>query len=277
MVHTLIQIQSFLFISQPKVSFQFLIFQESSYTIFTPTYHYFLSSLTFWDCKWDPLPLKNKTKRVRFMWLLTVMRGRPSQHRTWPVPPSAPWVSPSSGPPAEASHPAPAPGTAPSPSRSPVTPPLCSGTLSACCVSSASGLTSSGISPCKKARNLLLLLLLLMIWQSPGLPGWRKVNFITVTRRPHYPNIAAGLYCLATSPGFLPTLCEKWSGFFYVHRVFLSYTRDRRLKVSSERLGNEDKAPCPRALLPGRGSNRGPPVWKSEALTARPRQLLNKW
>ena len=113
-----------------------------------------------------------------------------------------------------------------------------------------------------------------MIWQSPGLPGWRKVNFITVTRRPHHPNIAAGLYCLATSPGFLPTLCEKWSGFFYVHRVFLSYTRDRRLKVSSERLGNEDKAPCPRALLPGRGSNRGPPVWKSKALTARPQQLL---
>ena len=122
--------------------------------------------------------------------------------------------------------------------------------------------------------KLLFLLLLLMIWQSPGLPGWRKVNFITVTRRPHHPNIAAGLCCLATSPGFLPTLCEKWSGFFYVHRVFPSYTRDRRLRVSSERLGNEDKAPCPRALLPGRGSNRGPPVWKSEALTARPRQLL---
>ena len=33
----------------------------------------------------------------------------------------------------------------------------------------------------------------------------------------------------------------------------------RRLKVSSERLGNEGKAHCPRALLPGRGSNRGPP------------------
>ena len=79
-------------------------------------------------------------------------------------------------------------------------------------------------------------LISLMIWQSPGLPGWRKVNFITVTRRPHHPNIAAGLCCLATSSGFLPTLCEKWSGFFYMHRVFLSYTRDRRLKVSSERL-----------------------------------------
>ena len=65
---------------------------------------------------------------------------------------------------------------------------------------------------------------LLMIWQSPGLPGWWKVNFITVTRRPHHPNIAAGLCCLATSPGFLPTLCEKWSELFYVHRVFLSYT-----------------------------------------------------
>ena len=112
-----------------------------------------------------------------------------------------------------------------------------------------------------------------MIWQSPGLPGWRKVNFITVTRRPHHPNIAASLCCLATSPGFLPTLCEKWSGFFYVHRVFLSYTRDRWLKFS-DRLGNENKAPCPRALLPGRGSNRGSPVWKSEALTARLWQLF---
>ena len=30
---------------------------------------------------------------------------------------------------------------------------------------------------------------------------------------------------------------------------------------------------CYMALLPGRGSNRGPPVWKSEALTTRPRQL----
>ena len=97
-----------------------------------------------------------------------------------------------------------------------------------------------------------LCLLLWMIWQSPGLPGWRKVNFITMTRRPHHPN-SAGLYCLATSPGFLPTLCEKWSGFFYVHKLFLSYTRDQWLKVSSERLGNEDKAPCPRTLLPGRG------------------------
>ena len=119
-----------------------------------------------------------------------------------------------------------------------------------------------------------MLLLLLLIWQSPGLPGWRKVNLITVTRRPLHPSIAAGFYCLTTSPGFLPALCEKWSGLFYVHRVWLSYTRDRRLKISSERLGNEDKAPRPRALLPGRGSNRGPPVWKSEVLTARPRQLL---
>ena len=104
---------------------------------------------------------------------------------------------------------------------------------------------------------VLLLLLLLMIWQSPGLPRWRKVNFITVTRRPHHPNIAAGLYCLATSPGFFPTLCEKWSGFFDVHRVFLSYTRDRRLKVSSERLGNEDKVHCPRALYCRAGARTG--------------------
>ena len=127
---------------------------------------------------------------------------------------------------------------------------------------------------------LLLLLLLLLIWQSPGLPGWQNVNLIIVTRRPLHPSIAAGLYCLTTSPGFLPALCEKWSGFFYVHRVWLSYTQDRRLKVSSERLGNEDKAPCPRALLPGRGSNRGPPVWKSEVLIARPRKhisLISLW
>ena len=95
----------------------------------------------------------------------------------------------------------------------------------------------------------LLLLLLLVIWQSPGLPGWWKVNLITVTHRPHHPSIAARLSCLTTSLGFLPALCEKWSGFFYVHRVWLSYTRDWRLKVSSERLGNEDKAPCPRTLL----------------------------
>ena len=57
----------------------------------------------------------------------------------------------------------------------------------------------------------------------------------------------------------------SWGVSFDLYcRVFLSYTRDRRLKVSSERLGNEDKEPCPRALLPGWGSNRGPPVWKSE-------------
>ena len=107
--------------------------------------------------------------------------------------------------------------------------------------------------------------MVILDWTSP---------LITVTHRPHHPSIAAGLYCLTTSPGLLPALCEKWSGFFYVHRVLLSYTRDRRLKVSSERLGNEDKAPCPRTLLPGWGSNRGPPGWTSEVLTARPRQLL---
>ena len=67
------------------------------------------------------------------------------------------------------------------------------------------------------------LLLLLVIWQSPGLPGWRKVNLIIVTHRSHHASIAAGLYCLTTSPGLLPALCEKWSGFFYVHRVLFSY------------------------------------------------------
>ena len=42
MVHTLIQIQSYLFIiSQPKISFPFLTFKESSYMVFTSTCHYF--------------------------------------------------------------------------------------------------------------------------------------------------------------------------------------------------------------------------------------------
>ena len=48
---SLIQIQSYLFIiSQPKVSFQFLIFKEGSYMVFTSTYFILIhSSLTFWD------------------------------------------------------------------------------------------------------------------------------------------------------------------------------------------------------------------------------------
>ena len=51
--------------------------------------------------------------------------------------------------------------------------------------------------------------------------------------------------CLTTSLGFLPNICEKWSGFFNVHRVWLSFGR----------LGNEDKAPCRSALLPRWDSN----------------------
>ena len=70
--------------------------------------------------------------------------------------------------------------------------------------------------------------------------------------------------------GYSLLFCEKWSGSFYVHRVWLSYTRDWRLKVSSERQGNEDKAPCSGAQLPSQGSNRGPRVWESKVLSARP-------
>ena len=45
MAHTSVQIQSYLFIiSELKVSFQFLIFKESSYMVFTSTYHYFIQS-----------------------------------------------------------------------------------------------------------------------------------------------------------------------------------------------------------------------------------------
>ena len=99
------------------------------------------------------------------------------------------------------------------------------------------------------------------VWARPGLPGGRKFNLSTVTRRPHL-SIAAGLYCLTTSPRFLPALCEKCSGFCYVHRVLFSYTQDRQLKVSSERLRNEDKALCQRVLLLSRSSNPGPLEWQ---------------
>ena len=77
--------------------------------------------------------------------------------------------------------------------------------------------------------------------------------------------------CLSVWPlhrDFSLLFCEKWSGFFYVHRVRLSYTQDRRLKVSSERLGNDDKAPCQRALLPrGIWTRTEPPVWKFAVYT----------
>ena len=69
-----------------------------------------------------------------------------------------------------------------------------------------------------------------------SLLGWTTRGSTSYTRFPYV--------WLTTSSGFLPALCDRWSGFFYVHRVWLSYTRDRRLRVSSERLGNEDKAPC---------------------------------
>ena len=72
--HTLIQIQSYLFVmSQPKVSFQFLIFRESSYMVhvFTSTYHFFfiqshilrlqMGSTTF---KRAPIPRGIKTNSI---------------------------------------------------------------------------------------------------------------------------------------------------------------------------------------------------------------------
>ena len=56
---------------------------------------------------------------------------------------------------------------------------------------------------------VIIIIEILVIWQSPGLLGWRKVYLITVTRMPHHLGIAADLYCLTTSLGFLPALCEK--------------------------------------------------------------------
>ena len=62
--------------------------------------------------------------------------------------------------------------------------------------------------------------------------------------------------CLTLHQDFSLLFCEKWSGFFYVHRgVTLLYTGTDGLKSPSERLGNEDKAPCPRALLPRQDLN----------------------
>ena len=103
--------------------------------------------------------------------------------------------------------------------------------------------------------------------QCCSLPGW-------TTRGRHHSPVSVCLSVWPLHHDFSLLFCEKWSWFFYVHRVWLSYTRDRQLKVSSERLNNEDKTPCPRALLPGRDSNRGPSVRKSEGLIAQPRQLL---
>ena len=56
---------------------------------------------------------------------------------------------------------------------------------------------------------VIIIIKILVIWQSPGLLGWREVYLITVTRMPHHLGIAADLYCLTTSLGFLPALCEK--------------------------------------------------------------------
>ena len=49
MAHTLIQIQSCLF--------NLKLISISSFLRRVPTWPLYLSSLTFWDCKWDPLPL----------------------------------------------------------------------------------------------------------------------------------------------------------------------------------------------------------------------------
>ena len=50
MAHTLIQIQSCLFIiSQPKVIFPFLILKESSYMVFTSTYHCFFYPVSHFE------------------------------------------------------------------------------------------------------------------------------------------------------------------------------------------------------------------------------------
>ena len=81
-----------------------------------------------------------------------------------------------------------------------------------------------------------------------SLQGW-------TTRGRHHSPVSVCLTVWPLHRDFSLLSCEEWSAFFYIHRVWLSYTRDRLLKVSSERLGNEDKAPCQRALLPRQDSN----------------------
>ena len=81
-----------------------------------------------------------------------------------------------------------------------------------------------------------------------SLLGW-------TTRGRHHTPVSVCLTGWPLHLDFSLLFCEKWSGFFNVHRVWLSYTWDWRLKVSYERLGNEDKAPCQRALLPRRDLN----------------------
>ena len=98
------------------------------------------------------------------------------------------------------------------------------------------------------------------------------------TRGRHHSPVSVCLTVWPLHRDFSLLFCEKWSGFFYVHRVWLSYTQDRRLKVSSERLGNEDKAPCQRGLLPtvcrgGIWTHAEPPVWKFAVYTLALRPL----
>ena len=60
MTHTLIQIQSYLFIiSQPKVSFQFSIFKD--HTII------FIQSEIFWDSKWGPPLIAPWTPAAKYL------------------------------------------------------------------------------------------------------------------------------------------------------------------------------------------------------------------
>ena len=80
-----------------------------------------------------------------------------------------------------------------------------------------------------------------------SLLGW-------TTRGRHHSPVSVCLTVWPLHQDFSLLFCEKWSGFFYVHSVWLSYTRDRRRRVSSERLGNEDKTPCQRALPSRRNS-----------------------
>ena len=86
-----------------------------------------------------------------------------------------------------------------------------------------------------------------------SLLGW-------TTRGRHHTSVSVCLTGWPLHRDFSLLFCEKWSGFFYVHRLWLSYMRDLWLKVSSERLGNEDKAPCqvlPRWDLNSCGTSTG--------------------
>ena len=104
-----------------------------------------------------------------------------------------------------------------------------------------------------------------------SLLGW-------TTRGRHHTPVSVCLTGGSLHRDFSLLFCEKWSGFFYVHRVWLSYTRDRRVGLKSP---PKDLAMRIKRLAKGRYCRDGiwthaePPVWKFAVYRLALRPLSN--